>query len=63
MNRSDILAEFAFGLTHTAEAFKKTGTLTLDEFNQIHSLLWGFVVDAKAAEASEQLAEETASCL
>jgi hypothetical protein len=61
MKRSDILADAAFGLSHTAEAFKKTGTLTKDEFDKLHSLLWGFVVDAKKAEALEESAE-AASC-
>jgi hypothetical protein len=63
MKRSDLLSEFAFGLTHTAEAFKKTGTLTKEEFQQIHSLLWGFVVKVKDAEESERLAEQTAEAL
>ena len=67
MDRSDILASAASGITGMLDALRNAKVLTEDEHRQIWNVVWGVVVDAKAEQKAEQaaqeLAKETAECL
>ena len=67
MDRSDILASAASGITGMIDALRESKVMTAQEHNQIWNVVWGVVVDAKAEQkaeqAAQQLAKETAECL
>ena len=63
----ELLSSAIHGIASTAEAWKRAGVLTPNEFRAIHSAIWRIVVDAEKEQADELaarlLAQETAECL
>ena len=63
----ELLSSAIHGMACTAEAWKKAGVLTPNEFRAIHSAIWRVVVEAEKQQADEiaakLLAQETAECL
>jgi hypothetical protein len=46
MDRCENLGKAVHGISCTADAFLKAGVLTREEYDVIHSAIWGIVVDA-----------------